>query len=148
MLFRSGVTEIINNAIDHSSGHQLLVQVTKTATNTEIVVYDDGEGIFKKIQRELGLLDERHSVLELSKGKLTTDPDNHTGEGIFFSSRMFDDFAVLSGNVYFSHKINDVEDWILEQQRFQSGTGVLMKIANNTNRTSKDIFDRDRKSVV
>ncbi len=140
-IWHYGVTEIINNAIDHSSGHQLLVQVTKTATNTEIVVYDDGEGIFKKIQRELGLLDERHSVLELSKGKLTTDPDNHTGEGIFFSSRMFDDFAVLSGNVYFSHKINDVEDWILEQQRFQSGTGVLMKIANNTNRTSKDIFD-------
>jgi len=140
-IWHYGVTEIINNAIDHSSGRQLLVQVTKTATNTEIVVYDDGEGIFKKIQRELGLLDERHSVLELSKGKLTTDPDNHTGEGIFFSSRMFDDFAVLSGNIYFSHKHDDVEDWILEQQRFQSGTGVFMKIANNTARTPKEIFD-------
>ena len=140
-IWHYGVTEIINNAIDHSSGHQLLVQVNKTATNTEIVIYDDGEGIFKKIQRELGLLDERHSVLELSKGKLTTDPDNHSGEGIFFTSRMFDDFAVLSGNVYFSHKYDDVEDWILEQQRFQSGTGVFMKIANNTARTSKEIFD-------
>ncbi len=39
------------------------------------------------------LLDERHSVLELSKGKFTTDPSRHTGEGIFFSSRMFDDFG-------------------------------------------------------
>ena len=140
-IWHYGFTEILNNAIDHSAGKQVHIQVTKTATTTEIVVYDDGEGIFKKIQRELGLLDERHSVLELAKGKLTTDPDNHTGEGIFFSSRMFDDFAILSGNVYFSHKFDEVEDWILERQRFQSGTGVLMVLSNNTARTTKQIFD-------
>jgi len=140
-IWHYGFTEILNNAIDHSSGNQVHVQVTKTAITTEIVVYDDGEGIFKKIQRELGLLDERHSVLELAKGKLTTDPDNHTGEGIFFSSRMFDDFAILSGNVYFSHKYDEVEDWILERQRFQTGTGVFMNLSNNTSRTSKLIFD-------
>jgi len=140
-IWHYGFTEILNNAIDHSSGNQVHIQVTKTATTTEIVVYDDGEGIFKKIQRELGLLDERHSVLELAKGKLTTDPDNHTGEGIFFSSRMFDDFAILSGNVYFSHKHDEVEDWILERQRFQTGTGVFMSLSNKTSRTSKQIFD-------
>ena len=140
-IWHFGFTEILNNAIDHSSGRRVHIQVTKTATTTEIVIYDDGEGIFKKIQRELGLSDERHSVLELAKGKLTTDPDNHTGEGIFFSSRMFDDFAILSGNVYFSHKYDQVEDWILERQKFQSGTGVFMKLSNNTARTSKRIFD-------
>jgi len=140
-IWHYGFTEILNNAIDHSSGSQVHVQVTKTATSTEIVIYDDGEGIFKKIQRELGLLDERHSVLELAKGKLTTDPDNHTGEGIFFSSRMFDDFAILSGTVYFSHKHDEVEDWILERQRFQSGTGVFMELSNNTARISRQIFD-------
>jgi anti-sigma regulatory factor (Ser/Thr protein kinase) len=140
-IWHYGFTEILNNAIDHSSGTQVHIQVTKTATTTEIVIYDDGEGIFKKIQRELNLSDERHSVLELAKGKLTTDPDNHTGEGIFFSSRMFDDFAILSGSVYFSHKHDQVEDWILERQRFQSGTGVFMALSNNTARTSKHIFD-------
>lgn len=140
-IWQYGFTEILNNAIDHSSGAQVHVQVTKTATTTEIVIYDDGEGIFKKIQRELGLHDERHSVLELAKGKLTTDPDNHTGEGIFFSSRMFDDFAILSGSVYFSHKHDEVEDLILERQRFQSGTGVFMILSNNTARTKKQIFD-------
>lgn len=140
-IWHYGFTEILNNAIDHSSGSQVHIQVTKTATTTEIVIYDDGEGIFKKIQRELGLLDERHSVLELAKGKLTTDPDNHTGEGIFFSSRMFDGFAILSGNVYFSHKYDEVEDWILEQQKLQTGTGVFMELSNNTARSSKQIFD-------
>ena len=34
-------------------------------------------------------------VWELPKsGKLTTDPDNHTGEGIFFTSRVFDEFEI------------------------------------------------------
>lgn len=141
-IWHYGFTEILNNAIDHSSGSQVSIRVTKTATSTEIVIYDNGEGIFKKIQRELDLSDERHSVLELAKGKLTTDPDNHTGEGIFFSSRMFDDFAILSGGVYFSHKHDQVEDWIQERQKFQSGTGVFMELSNNTARTSKRIFDK------
>jgi anti-sigma regulatory factor (Ser/Thr protein kinase) len=141
-IWHYGFTEILNNAIDHSSGTQVHIQLNMTAANTEIVIYDDGEGIFRKIQRELNLADERHSVLELAKGKLTTDPDNHSGEGIFFSSRMFDDFRILSGGVYFSHKFNEVEDWILERQGFQSGTGVFMLLSNNTARTSKSVFDR------
>lgn len=141
-IWHYGFTEILNNAIDHSSGTQVHIQLTKTPTKTEIVIYDDGEGIFKKIQQQLNLADERHSVLELAKGKLTTDPDNHTGEGIFFSSRMFDDFSILSGDVYFSHEFDEHEDWILEPQKFQTGTGVTMALDNNTSRTSKKVFDR------
>lgn len=140
-IWHYGFTEILNNAIDHSSGQHVSVKVRKTATNCEIVIYDNGVGIFKKIQQELNLYDERHSVLELAKGKLTTDPDNHTGEGIFFSSRMFDDFRILSGNVYFSHTHDQVEDWIIENQRGQSGTGVFMELNNNAARTTKRIFD-------
>lgn len=140
-IWHYGFTEMLNNAIDHSSGEKVIVQITKTATTTRIVVYDDGEGIFKKIQRELGLEDERHSVLELAKGKLTTDPDNHSGEGIFFSSRMFDNFIILSGKVYFSHNQDEDKDWVIEQKGTQSGTGVFMTLSNNSPRTEKQIFD-------
>ena len=135
-------TEIFNNAIDHSAGKTILVQTIKTAVSTEISIYDDGEGIFKKIQRELGLLDESHAVLELSKGKLTTDPTRHTGEGIFFSSRMVDDFTILSGKTFFTHHHTDDLDWILDRQKFQTGTSVFMKMKNNTSRTIKKIFDK------
>jgi predicted transcriptional regulator len=136
-----GFTEMLNNAIDHSSGEQVTIQVEKTAIDTEIMIWDDGEGIFKKIQRELNLQDERHAVLELAKGKLTTDPDRHSGQGIFFTSRMFDRFTIFSGNVYFSHEFNNSEDWILERHQSQVGTGVFMKLANNTARQSKQVFD-------
>jgi len=55
---------------------------------------------------------------------------------------MFDNFTILSGSVYFSHTHGDVEDWILEQQKSQAGTMVVMKLSNNTSRTSKQVFDR------
>lgn len=140
-IWQYGFTEMFNNAIDHSSGNRVLVQIKKMAKTTNVAILDDGEGIFRKIQRELGLDDERHAVLELAKGKLTTDPTKHTGEGIFFTSRMFDEFVILSGNVYFSHKHNQVEDWILEYQEEEAGTYVVMKLSNNTARTTKTVFD-------
>jgi anti-sigma regulatory factor (Ser/Thr protein kinase) len=136
-----GFTEMFNNALEHSSGETVTVQVYRTAVSTEISITDDGEGIFKKIQRALNLADERHSVLELSKGKFTTDPEHHSGQGIFFSSRMFDDFWILSGNVSFSHRRAEPEDWILERQDSLSGTCVMMELDNNTSRTPKQVFD-------
>ncbi len=141
-IWHYGFTEMFNNAIDHSGGSQISVDVRKTATNTEIAIADNGIGIFKKVQMTLNLLDERHAVFELSKGKLTTDPQKHTGEGIFFTSRMFDSFDILSGGVFFAHKFGAAEDWILERGKFQSGTTVWMKLDNHTARTTKKIFNQ------
>lgn len=137
-------TEMFNNIIDHSGGNAAHVHLTVDAVNTEIMLCDNGDGIFVKIQKEFGLLDERHAVLELSKGKLTTDPSRHTGEGIFFSSRLVDRFAILSGGVYFSHEHNtDIDiDWIDERGKFENGTCVFMEIQNNSQRTAKEIFDQ------
>src|SRR5688572_8757778 len=86
-IWHHAVTEMYNNAIDHSGGTKVNVQITKNAAETIVQIVDDGVGIFRKIQAALNLLDERHAVLELAKGKFTTDPKNHSGEGIFFTSR-------------------------------------------------------------
>jgi len=137
-----GFTEMLNNAIDHSQGRHALVSVEKNPAYTQISVTDNGEGIFRRIQRLMGLKDERHAVLELAKGKLTTDPANHTGEGIFFSSRMFDEYAILSGGVFFSHEFSKPEDWIMERENPRSGTTVFMQLTNNSSRTVKSLFDK------
>jgi anti-sigma regulatory factor (Ser/Thr protein kinase) len=142
MLWQHGFTEMLNNAIEHSAGRHAVVSITQTALDTKMTIWDDGEGIFTKLTRELGLEDERHAVLELAKGKVTTDPAHHTGEGIFFTSRMFDWFSILSGNVAFSHMREHAEDWIGAQPQPQQGTGVFMELANTTSRTTKDIFDQ------
>jgi hypothetical protein len=140
-IWHYGFTEMFNNAIDHSGGTEIVVRIRKTAADSEMLLSDNGIGIFKKIQTALNLLDERHAILELAKGKLTTDPQNHTGEGIFFTSRMFDSFDILSGGVFFSHEYGQQEDWIFEMDRSQSGTTVWMKLHNHTARTTKKVFD-------
>ena len=141
-IWHYGFTEMCNNAIDHSDGSLIIVGIKKTVTTTEMLISDDGYGIFKKIQDAMGLLDERHSILELSKGKLTTDPERHTGEGIFFTSRMFDLFDILSGGVFYLHKIGETNDWILENEQGSNGTLVWMSLSNHTARTQKKVFNK------
>jgi len=140
-IWQYGVTEMANNAVDHSGGTELRVALTRTAVRTQIRLADDGVGIFRKIQQECHLEDERHAVLELAKGKLTTDPQRHTGEGIFFASRMFDEYAIFSGGVFFSHTITEEEDWILDLDNPGRGTLVVMEQQNTSPRTAKEIFD-------
>ena len=135
-------TEMFNNVLDHSAGTSVTLRLQKTAVSTEMLILDDGVGIFRKIQAALRLLDERHSVLELAKGKFTTDPAHHTGEGIFFTSRALDRFVILSGGVYFSHEHGDEADWILEVTSPSVGTAVLMRLHNHTSRTLSSVFDQ------
>jgi hypothetical protein len=132
---------MFNNAIDHSEGSRAHVETRRTALDTEMLIADDGVGIFRKIRDRLGLLDERHAILELSKGKLTTDPTRHSGEGIFFTSRMFDSFDILSGGVSSSHTADEGNDWIHDNPHLQSGTTVWMRLYNQTSRTTKAVFD-------
>lgn len=140
-IWHYGFTEMFNNVIDHAQASSVTVYFKRTAMATELMIIDDGMGIFRKIQDALGLLDERHAVLELAKGKFTTDPFNHSGEGIFFTSRMFDRFDIISGDVYFTHHFEADEDWILEAGNV-SGTQVWMKINNHTARNVKKVFDQ------
>jgi anti-sigma regulatory factor (Ser/Thr protein kinase) len=136
------ITEMFNNAIDHSGGKTVFVKIAKTAANTQIMMVDDGVGIFRKIQSEMNLIDERHAVLELAKGKLTTAPKGHTGQGIFFTSRLLDSFDILSCGVFFTHTFGVDEDWILERPESADGTTVFMKLNNHSSRTDKQIFDQ------
>jgi anti-sigma regulatory factor (Ser/Thr protein kinase) len=136
-----GFTEMMNNAIDHSEGDKVTVLVTFWLSHVMLQIVDNGIGIFKKIQTKLGLDDERHAILELSKGKLTTDPAHHTGEGIFFTSRMFDTFIINSDNLALLC-ING-EDWLLEQDKSRPrGTTIVMQISPYSTRTSQSVFDQ------
>lgn len=140
-IWNYGLTEMLNNAIDHSEGSEVIVTIIKTAINTQMFVHDNGIGIFKKIKESCQLEDERQAILELTKGKLTTDPDNHSGEGIFFTSRVFDKYNIISGNVNFSHEFNDEKDWLLDID-YKKGTLISMEINNHSSRKLKDIFDK------
>lgn len=136
-----GFTEIVNNAIDHSAGSEVQIAAQCMSDQLRITVRDDGEGIFRRIARLLDLSDPREAILELSKGKLTTDPENHTGEGIFFTSRAFDVFLIRSGNLVFNHLHDSGIDMVDRAEADSTGTLALMMIAPDSSRSLATIFD-------
>ena len=140
-----GSNEMMNNAIDHSGGAHLTVRVSRDAVSVTIIIQDDGIGIFEKIRRDYNLDDPRHALLELSKGKLTTDPDKHSGEGIFFTSRMFDDFSIWSGGLFFRRFAEHDDDWLIEvtdRSEDFHGTYITMQINVNSTRTAEQLFNK------
>lgn len=144
-IWHYGCTEMINNAIDHSESEFVGVKVDRTAASTRVQIYDHGIGIFRKIARGLGLEDDRHAVLELTKGKVTTDPENHSGEGIFFTSRIFDEYTISSGDVFFKHDTIDDYDWILgegQEPENVRGTLVSMRLRNDSTKSLREVFDK------
>lgn len=136
-----GLTEMINNAVDHSGSAQVHVGIRRNALFTQAWVMDDGEGIFLRIQRALDLFDPREAILELAKGKFTTDPANHSGEGIFFSSKVFDAFDIRSGLLHFAHADGNT-DVLAERDAAAPGTTVFMQLANDSPRTTREVFDK------
>lgn len=137
-----GFTEMYNNAIDHSGGTTIYSQIEVKEDNIEIIIMDNGLGIFKKIQESLKLNSIRESLLHLSKGKFTTDPAKHTGEGIFFTSRIFDQFSILSSDLYYSFKN---QDWLLSSEKketFGKGTLIKMIVSKQTTKTPKEVMDK------
>lgn len=139
-IWHYGVTEMVNNAVDHSGSSEVQVGVRFNDVFAEGYVSDAGEGIFEKIRRAFDLVDAREAILELSKGKVTTDPKRHTGEGIFFTSRMFDFFFIRSGRLAISHR-EGRPDRIADQPHETRGTLVFMRLANESIRTTRSVFD-------
>jgi anti-sigma regulatory factor (Ser/Thr protein kinase)/DNA-binding transcriptional ArsR family regulator len=135
-----GFTEIFNNAIDHSTSKKALISIKFDARKVSLNVVDFGIGIFKKIQNGFQLQDERQALLELAKGKLTTDPSNHSGEGIFFTSRVFDDFSIYSGELFFSHATEN-NDWLISAKVPLKGTMVSMTISRSSEHTLQNVFN-------
>ena len=136
-----GFLEMLNNAIEHSEGTGVVIMTKWKSNSIEISIYDDGIGIFRKIQNTLDLKDERESALHLSKGKFTTDSENHTGEGIFFTSRAFDDFYVTSrGTAYIRDNLD--EDWFIDEAKDSNrpGTSLCMRISLDSERKMQEVF--------
>ncbi|MGQ0741334.1 MAG: STAS-like domain-containing protein [Alphaproteobacteria bacterium] len=143
-------TEIFNNVIDHSQSSDAIISYEQTYTTTKITIMDHGVGIFEKLQKDFNLPDARTALLELSKGKLTSDATRHTGEGIFFTSRMLDQFSILSGNLYYRRKRQEDWGWLIETDNiaeYTQGTFVTMMIATDANWTTQQVFEKYSEDV-
>jgi anti-sigma regulatory factor (Ser/Thr protein kinase) len=134
-----GFLEIFNNAIEHSKGEKIRVIIDENRIFTALEISDNGIGIFKNIKTKFKLLEEKDALLELTKGKRTTDKTRHSGQGIFFTSKVFDEFAIVSNGIIFgsSHEKNNQ----VKTNRTKFSTLVYMGLANNSARQIKAVFD-------
>ena len=135
-------TEMLNNAIEHSEGTEISIHYTENYFNIFVIIKDNGIGIFRKIVRDHNLKNENEAIFELKKGKLTSDAENHSGEGIFFTSKVVDYFLISSFNKTFSSGSNEYFYNIEKnKEKCIKGTEVVLVLNKNTERTTKKIFD-------
>jgi excisionase family DNA binding protein len=134
-------TEMLNNAIDHSSGAVVSVRFWKNENIWAFEIQDDGIGVFFNVMKGFGLASEIESVAELSKGKQTTAPKGHSGEGIFFTSKAVDCFQLASHEIEWTVD-NRRDDFALGQDESKKGTRVFCEVATDTKKTSVSIFEQ------
>lgn len=137
-----GFTEILNNAIEHAHAKSIQTSSNWQKNYVTLTIRDDGIGIFRKLLLAFHLNEIKESVLEVTKGKVTTDPSRHTGEGLFFTGRAFDLFSLKSNGILFLRD-NLAEDWSLETTKgHYAGTEVSMGIALNADGNLTRLFQQ------
>jgi anti-sigma regulatory factor (Ser/Thr protein kinase) len=133
-------TELLNNAIDHSGGSEVTVSMRQTATQMQLLVSDNGCGVFGRIAQHFDITEPRLAMLELSKGKLTSQPDRHSGHGLFFTSRLADVCDLHANGAAFQHREWESERWRDGRPLARTGTSIYMAIALDTSRTLADVL--------
>jgi len=134
-----GFSEMVNNAIDHADADRVIARFWVDATTLAYEVDDDGRGAFTRIRDGLGLGDSFSAIQELSKGKTTTDPARHTGEGIFFTSKVVDAFVLEANGLRWTVD-NLREDQAVGLSTRISGTLVRCELDVQTTRSTSEVF--------
>ena len=137
-----GFNEMLNNSIEHSQGTEVIVQAVRNANQLTLQTVDDGVGIFKKVADAFKLSSLAEALFELSKGKLTTEPARHNGEGIFFTARLFDAFMLSANGLSFMHNARVKNGWLVEADRQNAkGTRASLVFSLGLDRTLQQVFD-------
>ena len=139
-ILRYAFTEMLNNAVDHSGGNEVTIMFWVPGERWAFEVYDDGIGAFRHVRERLGLEDDEAALEQLTKGRETTAPERHTGEGIFFTSHMVDRFELDANRLRW---IVDTErgDQAVGESPEHPGTRVRCEVDPETERTTLEIFD-------
>lgn len=133
-------TELVNNAVDHSGGTEVTVSLRQTALHLQMLVSDDGCGLFDSLHRSFDLADPSVAMLELAKGELTSQPERHCGHGLFFTARLADVFDLHANQQAFQYRGWDRRSWHPGKPMGRRGTSVFLGIALDTTRTLDEVL--------
>ena len=140
--FDYSFSEILNNAIEHSRSKTIDINVGINNGLVEFTIQDDGVGVFENIMNKYKLNSEIEAVQDLLKGKTTTAPHAHSGEGIFFSSKVCDQFEIDSHDIIL--QVNNIlpDVFIRDSSISKKGSLIRWKTSLNSQRLLSDIFSQ------
>lgn len=133
------ISEMLNNAIEHSRSKQIRIDMQKDRGHIVFSVTDKGMGIFNNIREKKGLDSNMDAIQDLLKGKETTAPQAHSGEGIFFTSKVADVLTIQSSEKKLVFN-NLIEDIFIRNVRETQGTRVGFSVSISTKKHLEDIF--------
>ena len=147
-------TELLNNAIDHSGGTQVTVSMRQTPLQLQLLVSDDGCGLFSRIGHDFAIDEPEHALLALGTGKLTSQPARHSGHGLFFTSRLADVFDLTADGRRFQRRAWDGGTWHAQAlpgatavgAARRPGTSVYFALALDTPRTLDALLQQHSRS--
>lgn len=141
-IFEYAFSEILNNAIEHSTSKKIKIFVSLNNDVLTFIVDDFGIGVFRNIMQKKGLNSEIEAIQDLLKGKTTTAPKLHSGEGIFFTSKVGDEFILDSyGDQFIANNI--IKDIFIKKVKGQKqGTKVTFRINIHDKQHLSDIFKK------
>lgn len=135
-------SEMLNNAIDHSRSNVGYVKIWREDSILKFIVKDNGIGVFRNFMTKKHLPDETTAMQELIKGKQTTAPRRHSGEGIFWTSKIADAMSLRSYDyeLKIDNRLGDYAILHLEQPVI--GTEVYFEIDARTNKSLQKLFEK------
>ena len=141
-IFEYAFSEMLNNAIEHSDSKKIRVFVRLNKDNLAFSIDDFGIGVFRNIMGKRKLKTEIEAIQDLLKGKTTTAPKLHSGEGIFFTSKIGDEFILDSYGYQFIAN-NIIKDIFVKKVKGQKqGTRVTFRINIHDAHHLNDIFKK------
>lgn len=139
-IFTYAFTEMLNNAIEHSRSGKIKIEVSQAQEHLAFIIRDYGIGVFKNVCQKRKLKSELEAIQDLLKGKTTTAPQAHSGEGIFFTSKIADLFILESFGLRLRID-NSIPDIFIENMKKPlQGTEVNFSIKTDSRKHLSNIF--------
>jgi anti-sigma regulatory factor (Ser/Thr protein kinase)/DNA-binding MarR family transcriptional regulator len=146
-IFDYAFSEMLNNAIEHSESSRMAVSVLTSGHTADgspsqfsFIIRDYGIGAFRNLMKKRALTSELEAMQDVLKGKVTTAPEAHSGQGIFFTSKAADRFSLRSYGWEMRVDNNVPDIFFLADDAPLEGTEVRFDIDYHSSRHLIDVF--------
>lgn len=139
-IIRFSMDALINNILDHSKATKFYFKIYLTYNDLHIILNDNGIGLFENIKTLLNVENEHIAAIELAKGPITTDPENHSGDELFTLMHLFDSAKIESSGKSLNY-MNQKKYWMIDDSIQKQGTRIHLKINPFSKRSCQSIFE-------